>query len=242
MTRKENEVPDTATEQELLIGELTAALAAESMTAQDALPPAFAARAIAARAASAGEVIVKHEPMAPASRPRRSYATWGGWLAAAAMLALWVRGPAKPSVVVAAPPSAAASSAAASWVRDSLISVDTAITRIAWAATADSTALGASGDVVWSTQAQRGVMRLIGLKSNDVKRWQYQLWIFDKTRDQRYPVDGGVFDVPAGATEVFVPVNARVPVGSAVMFAVTVEAPGGVVVSTRERVALLAAL
>lgn len=85
-------------------------------------------------------------------------------------------------------------------------------------------------------------MRLIGLKSNDVRRWHYQLWIFDKTRDQRYPVDGGVFDVPAGATEVFVPINARVPVGSAVMFAVTVEAPGGVVVSTRERVALLAAL
>ena len=137
---------------------------------------------------------------------------------------------------------AAAASAAASWVRDSLISVDSAVTRIAWAPTADSTAAGASGDVVWGTSAQRGVMCLIGLKSNDVRRWQYQLWIFDKTRDQRYPVDGGVFDVPAGATEVFVPISACVPVGSAVMFAVTVEAPGGVVVSTRERVALLAAL
>jgi hypothetical protein len=262
MTRKENEVPDVATRQELLIGELTAALAAESMTAQDALPPAFAARALAARAASeqvasAVDVVVPLKPSvlsynpvvvappvasASATRPRRSYAMWGGWLAAAAMLALWVREPASPPAVVAVVPSAAASSAAASWVRDSLIAVDSAVTRIAWAPTADSTALGASGDVVWSTRAQRGVMRLIGLKSNDVKRWQYQLWIFDKTRDQRYPVDGGVFDVPAGATEVFVPINARVPVGSAVMFAVTVEAPGGVVVSTRERVALLAAL
>ena len=262
MTMKENAVPDEATQQDLLIGELTAALAAESMTVQDALPPAFAARAIAARAASEPvasgvDVVVPLKPsvlpynavpvvppvvIAPVTRPRRSYATWGGWLAAAAMLALWVRGPAKPSAAVAVAPSAAASSAAASWVRDSLISVDTAITRIAWAPTADATALGASGDVVWSTRAQRGVMRLIGLKSNDVTRWQYQLWIFDKTRDQRYPVDGGVFDVPPGATEVFVPINARVPVGSAVMFAVTVEAPGGVVVSTRERVALLAAL
>jgi hypothetical protein len=262
MTRKENDVPDIVTRDELLIGELTAALAAESMSAQDALPPAFAARAIAARAASdpvasAVDIVVPLKPSvlpynavavappvasAPALRPRRSYAMWGGWLAAAAMLALWVRGPVKPSAVVAAAPTAAASSAAASWVRDSLMAVDTAITRIAWAPTADSTALGASGDVVWSTRAQRGVMRLIGLKSNDAKRWQYQLWIFDKTRDQRYPVDGGVFDVPPGATEVFVPINARVPVGSAVMFAVTVEAPGGVVVSTRERVALLAAL
>jgi hypothetical protein len=236
MTRKENEVPNIVTRDELLIGELTAALAAESMSAQDALPPAFAARAIAS-----GEVIVKHEPTASATSvpARRSLAVWGGWLAAAAMLALWVRGPASPPSAAA---SSAAASSAASWVRDSLIAVDSAITRIAWAPTADATALGASGDVVWSTRAQRGVMRLIGLKSNDVKRWQYQLWIFDKTRDQRYPVDGGVFDVPPGATEVFVPINARVPVGSAVMFAVTVEAPGGVVVSTRERVALLAAL
>ena len=48
MTRKENDVPDIVTRDELLIGELTAALAAESMSAQDALPPAFAARAIAA--------------------------------------------------------------------------------------------------------------------------------------------------------------------------------------------------
>jgi len=239
MTRKENDVPDIVTRDELLIGELTAALAAESMSAQDALPPAFAARAIAS-----GEVIVKHEPTASATSvpARRSLAMWAGWLAAAAMLALWVRGPVSPPAVAAAAPTATTASAAASWVRDSLIAVDSAITRIAWAPTADSTALGASGDVVWSTRAQRGVMRLIGLRSNDVKRWQYQLWIFDKTRDQRYPVDGGVFDVPAGATEVFVPINARVPVGSAVMFAVTVEAPGGVVVSTRERVALLAAL
>lgn len=264
MTRKENDGPDIATRDELLIGELTAALAAESMSAQDALPPGVAARAIAA-----GEVIVPLKPtfapyntvvvLPPAPAPeasapeasaptatatsapaRRSFAVWGGWLAAAAMLALWARGPAAPPAVVAAVP--ATSSAAASWVRDSLIAVDSAITRIAWAPTADSTALGASGDVVWSTRAQRGVMRLIGLKSNDARRWQYQLWIFDKTRDQRYPVDGGVFDVPAGATEVFVPINARVSVGSAVMFAVSVEAPGGVVVSTRERVALLAAL
>ncbi len=52
MTIKEDLVPDDVPKQELLIGELTAALAAESMTVQDALPTAIAARAIAA-----GEVI-----------------------------------------------------------------------------------------------------------------------------------------------------------------------------------------
>ncbi len=267
----QNHVPKEVPNQELLIGELTAALAAESMTAQDALPAASAARAIAA-----GEVIVPLKPSellyttvvvppppmvpsmseatAQAMRPRRTLLAWGGWLAAAAMLAVWVRGPSgvtstadgppvrSTSVAVGSTAASLAASAAASSVRDSLMAVDPAVTRIAWAPTTDSTALGAGGDVVWSTRAQRGVMRLTGLRPNDARRWQYQLWIFDKARDQRYPVDGGVFDVPAGATEIFVPINARVPVGEAVTFAVTVEAPGGVVVSTRERVALLAAL
>lgn len=250
MTAKENEVSNHVPQQELLIGELTAALAAESMTVQDALPPAFAARAIAA-----GEAMVPLEPSVVshdvvAVRPRRAFVAWGGWFAAAALLALWLRGPtnvtASPTGVPAGAGSIAAASAvasaAASRVRDSLTAADPAVTRITWAPTTDSTALGAGGDVVWSTRAQRGVMRLIGLEPNDARRWQYQLWIFDKARDQRYPVDGGVFDVPAGATEVFVSINARVPIGDAVMFAVTVEAPGGVVVSTRERVALLAAL
>ncbi|WP_373061717.1 hypothetical protein [Gemmatimonas sp.] len=262
MTAKENQVSNQVTRQDVLIGELTAALAADSMTVQDALPPAFAARAIAA-----GEMIVPLEPRvvsydtvvlpppvaasdAPydtiAVRPRRTFVAWGGWLAAAALLAVWVRDPSSATATSGGLParqlSIAGASAAASRVRDSLMTTDSAITRIVWSPTTDSAALGAGGDVVWSTRAQRGVMRLIGLESNDARRWQYQLWIFDKARDQRYPVDGGVFDVPAGATEVFVSIIARVPIGDAVMFAVTVEAPGGVVVSTRERVALLAAL
>ena len=68
---------------------------------------------------------------------------------------------------------------------------------------------------MWSDTAQRGVMRIVGLQPNDRARWQYRLWIFDKARDQKYPVDGGVFDVPAGASEILVPIDARVPVGDA---------------------------
>ena len=125
-------------------------------------------------------------------------------------------------------------------LRDSLLTRDTASRTLVWTATADSSAKGASGDVVWSNRAQAGVMRIVGLEPNTTKRWQYQLWIFDRTRDDRYPVDGGVFDVPAGASEVLIPIDARLPVGDAVMFAVTVEPPGGVVVSKRERIVLLA--
>jgi hypothetical protein len=66
---------------------------------------------------------------------------------------------------------------------------------IAWTATADAAAVGASGDVVWDAVSQTGFMRFVGLAPNEPTRLQYQLWIFDRLRDERYPVDGGVFDI-----------------------------------------------
>lgn len=109
-----------------------------------------------------------------------------------------------------------------------------------WSATDDPSAGGAEGAVVWNGAEQAGVMRFSGLQPNDPAVAQYQLWIFDAERDDRFPVDGGVFDVAAGADETLVPIRARLPVGQAVLFAITVEAPGGVVVSSRERIALVA--
>ncbi len=61
----------------------------------------------------------------------------------------------------------------------------------------------------------------------------------DATRDDRYPVDGGVFDVPASPAEVSVPFSAWVGVGRPVLFAVTAEQPGGVVVSGREHIVVV---
>jgi anti-sigma-K factor RskA len=100
-------------------------------------------------------------------------------------------------------------------------------------------AAGASGDVVWSPSAQRGFMRFVGLPPNDPATSQYQLWIFDRRRDQAFPVDGGVFDV-SSTGEVVVPITAKLRVDDATLFAVTVERPGGVVVSRREHIAVLA--
>jgi len=108
-----------------------------------------------------------------------------------------------------------------------------------WTATADTAAKSASGDVVWSDVKQRGYMRFVGLAVNDPTAWQYQLWIFDRTRDQAYPVDGGVFDV-SSTGEVIVPISAKLHVDQATLFAVTVERPGGVVVSKRERIVVMA--
>jgi hypothetical protein len=112
--------------------------------------------------------------------------------------------------------------------------------RAPWTATEDAAAVGATGDVIWSDTLQEGYMIFRGLAANDPESWQYQLWIFDAERDERYPVDGGVFDIPAGVTEVVVPIRAKIPVSDAVLFAVTIEKPGGVVVSDRERIVVLA--
>ncbi len=100
------------------------------------------------------------------------------------------------------------------------------------------------GSLVWDAQNQRGVMRFEGLALNDPSVEQYQLWIFDASRESfsespleiRHPVDGGVFDIAADGV-VEVPIDAKVPVGQPVLFAVTIEPPGGVVVSDRSRIA-----
>ena len=98
---------------------------------------------------------------------------------------------------------------------------------------------GASGDVVWSSQRQLGVMRFRGLPVNSPTQEQYQLWIFDKNQSEKAPVDGGVFDVTAEG-EVLVSIHPKLKVQEVFLFAVTIEKPGGVVVSSRDRLPLLA--
>ncbi|HUJ58036.1 MAG TPA: anti-sigma factor, partial [Kofleriaceae bacterium] len=160
-------------------------------------------------------------------RPRRRIAPWiaaGVALAAAALLVVWWRSPRALSPADA---------------RAALIADAGDAHPIAWTAMADPTAHGASGDVVWSAREQRGYMRFVGLAPNDPGQFQYQLWIFDAERDEKFPVDGGVFDV-SSTGEVIVPIAAKLHVTSATLFAVTVEKPGGVVVSRRERIVVTA--
>lgn len=97
-----------------------------------------------------------------------------------------------------------------------------------------------SGDVVWSNESQNGFMRFVGMPINDASREQYQLWIIDPGRDD-VPIDGGVFDIDSTG-EVIIPISAKLRVVSPVAFAITIEKPGGVVVSKQERLPLLAAL
>jgi hypothetical protein len=185
--------------------------------------------------------------------PARSASRSGalGWFAAAACLVLallsWLRTPPSseplvqnvpetplpPVVAPVVPPTPAEERAALMAKADSL--------KITLSATKDPAASGVSGDVVWDPQTQKGYFHFVGLASNDPKVHQYQIWIFDAGRDKRYPVDGGVFDVPADTNEIIIPIRAALAVLKPAAFAVTVEKPGGVVVSAKDHVVVLGA-
>ena len=180
---------------------------------------------------------------------RRWLVALAGWCVAAGLgFALLAR--------VASPPredmprgseSVAVQTVAPEMLRERLLAEDPDALAVEWTdgkdpAVATLPAGASRGDVVWSQRLQRGSMRFRGLAVNDPTVEQYQLWIFDAERDAAHPVDGGVFDVAMADAdgEVCVPIDARLPIGKPTLFAITVEKPGGVVVSKRERLPLLA--
>lgn len=110
----------------------------------------------------------------------------------------------------------------------------------AWRPGGDPTGERVRGDVVWDAASQSGYMRFVDLRRNEPNAEQYQLWIFDAVRNQLYPVDGGVFDVSTRGGEQIIRIHAKLRVQVPLMFAVTVERPGGVVVSDRSRIAAIA--
>ena len=93
------------------------------------------------------------------------------------------------------------------------------------------------GDVVWSNTAQKGFVRFKNLPVNDKTKETYQIWIFDET--QKNPVSGGVFDANE-AGEIIIPMNAAIKVNKPVMVGITVEKPGGVMVSDLGKVMAVA--
>ncbi|MFG0306628.1 MAG: anti-sigma factor domain-containing protein [Phycisphaerales bacterium JB040] len=189
-------------------------------------------------------------PAEPANAPTRAGpVAWGGWLAAAACLvvaaiAWWPGGAEQAPVVLSLAEQV-----------EQMRNLPTAVTA-SWAGLDD---LGLTetphaydnqlaGEVVWDEATDTGYMIFTGLASNNPTELQYQLWIFDAERrigdlpefavegfppilTQR-PVDGGVFNSVDGT--VIVPIDAKLPIGQAALFAVTVEPPGGVVVSDRD--------
>ena len=177
---------------------------------------------------------------------RSAFGSWFGWLgwaaAAAACIALavvWFRQ--QPAQVAVVPPPSVQTPDALTPAqqRQQLMSSSAGLVKAVWGAGNVKEMEKMSGDIVWSDQKQTGYMRFSGLPVNDARKETYQLWIFDKTQDKATPIDGGTFDVTSNG-EVVIPIDAKLKAVDPTMFAITIEKPGGVVVSKREKVVALA--
>ena len=82
-------------------------------------------------------------------------------------------------------------------------------------------------------------MTLTNLPANDASAKQYQLWIVDPGRDEK-PVDGGVFDISVTNGTAIIPIRNPLVVTNPQAFVITLEQPGGVVVSKQDTVVALA--
>ena len=168
--------------------------------------------------------LLPQNPESRQARPNRFGGSRLGWFVAAACV-VWI---------VSARWFGAAPSVESQY--DQLVVRASDLMRAEWQATEDPAAQSLSGELTWSNQEQRGFIRLRDLELNDREALQYQLWIFD--RSQEHPVDGGVFD--SNGEDLLIPIDAKIGVAEPWQFAITVEKPGGVVVSQQERVVALA--
>jgi hypothetical protein len=172
----------------------------------------------------------------PAERVKQSAWQWAGWYAAAAclLLAVFAGWPRVKEFVQGKPPAPTVAGN-----RTNLRNAAIDAVQSNWTPTKYPNMQTVEGDVVWSSERQEGYMRFVNLAANDPNQSVYQLWIFDATQDEKYPVDGGVFNVPQSG-EVIVPIHAKLKVTKPTLFAVTIEKPGGVVVSKRDKLILTA--
>ena len=183
------------------------------------------------------------EPSVHREEAATPWFAWLGWaVAAAACIALAVNifvtrpdGPEVAQTPVAEPPRILT----AEERREEMLRNAPSMVKADWAPGNVKEIKTVSGDVVWSDEMQAGYMRFRGLPPNNPHNETYQLWIFDKTQDKATPIDGGTFNVPSDG-EVVIPIDAKLAPQGPEMFAITIEKPGGVVVSKREKIAALA--
>ncbi len=172
--------------------------------------------------------------VAAVEEPRISFMQWLGWgFAAAACLALianiWF------TRIEPDKPTAEKQPTAAEQKQQLLASAEDVVKRN-WTSPQEGENL--SGEIVWSNSQQKGFTTFRGLPTNDPNKETYQLWIFDETQGET-PINGGVFNVDKNG-EVTIPVDPGINVKKPKQFAVTVEKPGGVVVSKQEKIVAVA--
>ncbi len=180
------------------------------------------------------------------TRPSRSFFDWFGWaIAAAACVALIGTfiyeqnriGDLQAKVMQLTPTPVVEETLAQK--RDRLKKEAADVTRAEWTKGNVKESEGVMGEVVWSDEKQECYMTFRGLPVNDANKEAYQLWIFEDGKLEPHPKDGGVFNVSSDG-EVVVAIKAKLKTNAPKAFAVTIEKPGGVVVSDRTKIAALA--
>ena len=179
-----------------------------------------------------------------AERVGTSWFGWLGWAAAAAAcialaLNMWNTQTPQNNQADTKPPFEVPQPLTPAQKREEMMRAAAGLVKANWTAGNVKEIASITGDVVWSDEKQAGYMRFKGLPVNDATKETYQLWIFDKTQKKETPIDGGTFDVTVDG-EVIIPIDAKLKAQGAEMFAITIEKPGGVVVSDRKKIAALA--
>jgi len=186
-------------------------------------------------------------PVAAAAEPRMGLFGWLGWAAAAiACVALiftvWTdrtRIPQTASTGPAPPTPSPTQTLTPAQLREQLLATAPDVRKATFGpGNVKEIAASVEGDAVWSDSRQQGFLRFRGLPANDKSKETYQLWIFDETQSEKTPIAGGIFDVDQNG-EVVIPIDPSLRVSNPKAFAVTIEKPGGVMVSGREKVVVL---
>lgn len=228
--------------------ELTAAsLAIANLDTSEPLPSHIRARIEDAADQWFAQKEAAKAPARPvvATEPKIGWFGWLGWVAAAVAfvilaIAIWI--PREQQPTTAGPISTPVETPfpVPEKRREELLSSIPDVKKAAWGPGNVKDLASVTGDAVWSDDRQEGYLRFRGLPPNDKHTQQYQLWIFDETQSDKTPIDGGVFDVNVGENgEVVIPIHAALQVKNPKAFAVTIEKPGGVVVSDRSKIVVL---
>ncbi|MFC4308930.1 anti-sigma factor domain-containing protein [Steroidobacter flavus] len=236
------EMPYSLRERLMAQADTVAASMPEPAPRQSSSQPRVISIAGRTRSTTAAPAVSAPPPVSKAPAPRKSSSSWGskvGWFAAAASVLIALAGWWPRLQSGGEPTTEIPVASTLEQERQQLLAQQGVMTRT-WQTTQDPAASGVTGDVVWDQRTQNGYLRFRGLQANNADELQYQLWIFDGTRDDRYPIDGGVFDIPPGQGEVIIPITAKLQVRNPAMFAVTIEKAGGSVVSSRDRIVVLA--
>lgn len=222
-----------------------AAIAVTEIDAREEMPAHLKSRILASAGDYFGDAEQDEMQKTFAFEPKRSAASWLGWLVAAAACValavniLWTRQQAPQVITVGPTPSPTVEKLDPRKDFEAMLaSAGVVKALVGPPPKAPAELAQVAGNVVWSDAKQAGYIRLRGLPRNDPSASTYQLWIYDETQKKETPIDGGTFDVNAEG-EIIVPIDAKLRAKKPNTFAITIEKPGGVVVSDGKRIAAL---